>query len=403
MSTAYTLACVLCGSENDERRTTSYCLECGGVLDVRYEPSATPAPLPFLAPYPKDYLKTRPTETRRCAKLSAMFGAEIFAKLEYQNPTGSFKDRGSYVEVLKAIELQKAAICLASTGNMAASVSAYASFYGIPCYVFIPEHTSASKLTQSIIHGAKLIRVEGSYSDCEKLAAEFAEQYNYYLAGDYCFRVEGQKSFSYELYDEGLAESFDDVIVPVGCGTNLSAIAKGFRELREHGLISATPRMIAAQPTDSAPLIEGLRKGCKVRWDTVNTIAQAVAVGDPIDFDKVQTAITATNGCGYTATDEMILAALELQAREEAIFSEPSGALPLAVLIANTDHFVGRRVLLTITGNGLKDTLTLSRFMEQPSLLSNTWEAVAAYKASGIMENNASALSWNPKTNNRAF
>ena len=325
MKAVYTLVCVTCELENDERRTTSYCQSCGGVLDVRYEQSAVLNPLPFRSPYPRDYLKTRPTETRRCEKLSTMFGAEIFAKIEYQNPTGSFKDRGSYVEVLKAIELQKTAICLASTGNMAASVSAYASFYGIPCYVFIPEHTNAGKLTQSIIHGAKLIRIEGTYGDCEKLAAEFAERYDYYLAGDYCFRAEGQKSFSYELYNEGLAGSLDDVIVPVGCGTNLSAIAKGFRELRERGVLSTVPRMIAAQPADCAPLIEGLRKDYKVRWDAVKTVAQAVAVSDPIDFDKVRSALTITDGYGCTVTDEMILMPSNFKLAKKPFFPSPPG------------------------------------------------------------------------------
>jgi len=143
MSSAYTLRCLLCDYVNDERKTSTYCTECGGVLTVRYENLTAEAQFPIKKLVP-DPLKHAPTELRRLNILSDRYGVDIWAKMELQNPSGCFKDRGSYIEVQKAMELGVDAICLASTGNMAASVAMYASYFKIPCFVFVPENKTGT-------------------------------------------------------------------------------------------------------------------------------------------------------------------------------------------------------------------------------------------------------------------
>ena len=133
----YTLRCISCNAVNDERKTSTYCTECGSVLTVDYHESRKEIQYPLNTLLP-DPLKHDATTLRRLSRLSELYGADLYAKLELENPTGCFKDRGSFVEVQKALELGADAICLASTGNMAASVAAYACYFKIPCFVFVP-------------------------------------------------------------------------------------------------------------------------------------------------------------------------------------------------------------------------------------------------------------------------
>src|SRR5699024_7802578 len=169
------------------------------------------------------------TALKQLDRLSDTYGAKLWAKLEYEHPTGCFKDRGSYIEVQKALELQADAICLASTGNMAASVAAYACYFNIPCFVFVPEKTTEAKLAQATIYNANIVRIKGSFSTCEELCREFAKSGNYYLAGDFVFREEGQKTFSYELQEQDTPD-FDYVFITFGCGSTCGAIHKGYEE-----------------------------------------------------------------------------------------------------------------------------------------------------------------------------
>src|SRR5690554_2623612 len=204
-NSGYTLSCIMCGKENDERETSTYCTNCGGVLTVDYNTVAKNIQYPLKKILP-DPLKQHYTPLKRLTRLSEKYGAKIYAKLEYEHPTGCFKDRGSYIEVQKAMELGADAICVASTGNMAASVAAYACYFDIPCFVFVPEKTPEVKLAQATIYDATIIKIKGDFMACEKLCREFAKSENYYLAGDYVFRQEGQKSFSYEMYEQGVTD-----------------------------------------------------------------------------------------------------------------------------------------------------------------------------------------------------
>lgn len=383
----YRLVCVQHGHENSEHETTTYCTQCGSVLEVIYDSDTIQKPAiyyPLQSNIP-DPIRTVPTELRTLKRLSKKYEGNITAKCEYQNPTGCFKDRGSYIEVLKAIELKRDAICLASTGNMAASVAAYASYFGIKCYVFVPEFTSEGKLAQAMVYNAKVIKVKGDYSACEALCRKFAESGNYYLAGDYVFREEGQKSMSFELIQQQ-GSDFDYVFVPVGCGTNFGAIWKGFKEAKAQGLIERLPKMVAVQPEQSSPVVKGIFKREKVIEKRVQTMAGAVAAADPVDFYKVLRGIDESQGLAFTVTEEEILGALTEMAQMEGIFTEPACALPLAVYKKYRHEFGEAKCLFVLTGTGLKDTAVVVRNSLPQPVIANDLQAVNTFIKSGYLD-----------------
>lgn len=386
----YTLRCLICDEINDERLTSTYCTSCGGVLTIRYAESTPNMQFPIEKMIP-DPLKHAPTELRYLNHLSERYGCELYAKMELQNPSGCFKDRGSFIEVLKAIELNAEAICLASTGNMAASVAMYASYFSIPCFVFVPESTSEAKLAQATMFDAAILRIKGDFSTCEKLCKEFAKKGNYYLAGDYVFREEGQKTFSYEVIAQQ-DKPFDYVMIPVGCGTNFGAIHKGFREAIDGGLTDYMPKLVAIQPNEASPVVEGIFKREKIIKPFVTTMATAVAAADPIDFHKVLRGIDDSNGTAYTVTEQEILLSLREMSMDEGIFTEPSCALPLAAVKNNLDELRGKRVLLVLTGTGLKDTSVVVKHALPSPALDNNLNQVMDFINSGYLQIQAEAF-----------
>src|SRR5699024_4422814 len=365
----YTLKCVANDHTNSAKETSTYCTQCGSVLRVHYDNSSDQLkyPLDSLVPDP---LKTHQTALKQLDRLSDTYQSDIWAKMEFENPTGCFKDRGSYIEVQKAKELGADAICLASTGNMAASVAAYACYFKIPCYVFLPEKTTEAKLAQATIYDANIIRIKGSFSTCERLCREFSKSGNYYLAGDFVFREEGQKSFSYELHQQGGTDA-DYIFIPIGCGTNFSAIHKGFKEMKEGGLIDEFPKLVAIQPDQSSPVVDGIFKKEKIVKDQVQTMATSVAVPDPVDFYKVLKAIDESDGMAFTVTEDEILDALKELATIEGHFVEPAGALPLAAFKKHQDKFKDKKCLFNITGTGFKDTHVVTKHSLSSPVLSD--------------------------------
>lgn len=384
INTGYELRCVANNHLNSAEETTTYCTQCDSVLRVCYNKSSKSIqyPLDSLVPEP---LKTKPTALKKLDRLSETYNADLWAKLEFEHPTGCFKDRGSYIEVQKALELNADAICLASTGNMAASVAAYACYFKIPCFVFVPEKTTEAKLAQATIFNANIIRIKGSFSTCEQLCREFAKSGNYYLAGDFVFREEGQKSFSYELIEQG-GNDFDYIFIPIGCGTNFSAIYKGFKEMKAAGNINHIPKFVALQPDQCSPVVEGIFKKEKIIKKQVQTMASSVAVPDPVDFYKVLEGIEESDGKAFTVTEDQILDALKELADVEGHFTEPAGALPLAALKKHQQDFEGKKCLFVVTGSGLKDTQVVTKHSLSSPVLSPDLDKIINYANSGYIE-----------------
>lgn len=390
----YTLQCVECKQEYDEHQTATSCLKCGGALDVIYDYERikrrmnmfslknTPlSAMKYLDFYPiLDLekiitLKEGGTPLYKTRNLSKKLKIpKLYMKNEGANPTGVFKDRGTLVEVTKALELGAKAICLASSGNMAASIAAYATVAGLPCYVMVPEKTPIGKLSQTISYGARVLLIRGAYSECAHLAVEIAEENNFYLAGDYVFRREGQKSQAYEICEQLFWRAPDYVICPIGCGTNLSAIWKGFKEFHKLGFINKLPKLIGVQPSGCNTVVKAFKQHKRhvSPTDKIDTICSAVAVNYPLDGTLVLRAIKESKGMAMMVDDSDTLDAEQLVANLESIFVEPSGALGMAALIqlAKKDFFKKEdTVVVMATGNGLKDPVTaMSNLPAPPSL-----------------------------------
>lgn len=319
-------------------------------------------------------------------KIGPELGIDLYFKLESQNPTGSFKDRGSAVELTIAKELGVKAIVVASTGNMAASCSCYAAAAQIPCFVFVPEDTPASKLSQSISYGGRIVQVKGNYNHAAKLAEEVAAELGFYLAGDYAYRVEGQKTAAFEVIDQLFFQTPDAVIVPIGCGTNIAGYAKGFKDYHELGFIDRLPRIIGVQAEGAASVINAFQKNAKrvEALKSINTICSGIAVTNPLDGIKALDAIYSTGGEAEAVSDKEALEAQYLLSKEEGLFVEASSATSLAALkhLHERKSLAGQRIVCVLTGHGLKDpTPLLNVALKPPTIYPDVSDFLALYES----------------------
>ena len=318
-------------------------------------------------------LREGATPLVRSKLFSKLLKTDLYFKVESKNPTGSFKDRGSAVDISMAKEFGAKAITVASTGNMAASCACYAAAAHIPCFVFVPEGVPLAKLAQVISFGGQIVQVKGSYNDAAVLAKEVAEERGFYLAGDYAFRVEGQKTAAYEIIDQLLFYPPDIVILPIGCGTNIAAYAKGFNDYYELGLIQKKPQIIGVQAAGAAPVVNAFaqQKSTYDALDHVETIASAIAVADPLDGLKALDAIYSSGGQAVAVSDEDLLRTQYMLATKEGLFVEASAAASLAGLskLSQQNFLSGKRVVCILTGDGLKDTsIVLKGAVKPPTI-----------------------------------
>ena len=297
-------------------------------------------------------------------------GIELYFKLESQNPTGSFKDRGSAVEISVARELGAKGIVVASTGNMAASCSCYAANAHIPCFVFVPEDTPQSKLAQVIAYGGKVVQVKGGYGEAAALAQEVAERLGFYLAEDYAFRIEGHKTAAFELIDQLFFRPPHYVVVPMGCGTNLASYYKGFSEYKQMDFIHRIPTLIGVQAEGAPTIVSSFEKGLKepTRFSEVKSVAKAICINHALDGSKALDAIYQTGGQAIALGDQEMLEYQYKLSRQEGIFVEPSCAATIASLtkLAKTHDLSGKRMICVLPGTGLKDPTAILRIAIKP-------------------------------------
>ncbi len=309
--------------------------------------------LPVSASTPVVTLQEGATPLLPAAELSRRTGCEVFLKVEGANPTGSFKDRGMTMAISKAVEEGAQAVICASTGNTSASAAAYAARAGLVCAVLVPRGKIAmGKLAQALVHGAKLLQVDGNFDDCLALASKLSIDYPVSLVNSVNqFRIEGQKTASFEIVDT-LGDAPDIHCLPVGNAGNITAYWQGYREYAADGIGSRTPHMWGFQAAGSAPIVTG-----KV-VEHPETIATAIRIGNPASWTKALAARDESGGRIDAVTDREILAAYRLLARSEAVFVEPASAASVAGLLktaAAGELAPGQRVVCTVTGNGLKD------------------------------------------------
>ncbi|MEV4713100.1 threonine synthase [Micromonospora sp. NPDC049374] len=285
--------------------------------------------------------------------LSARLGCDVYLKVEGANPTGSFKDRGMTMAVSKAVEAGNKAIICASTGNTSASAAAYAARAGMTCAVLVPQGKIAlGKLAQALVHGAKLLQVNGNFDDCLALAAKLAQDYPVALVNSVNIdRLHGQKTAAFEIV-EALGDAPDIHCLPVGNAGNISAYWMGYTEDNDAGNASRRPKMYGFQAAGAAPIVTG-----QVVAEP-STIATAIRIGNPASWTKALDARDASDGLIAAVTDREILAAYRLLAREVGVFVELGSAASVAGLLQQAAAGrvpAGATVVCTVTGHGLKD------------------------------------------------
>ena len=285
--------------------------------------------------------------------LSARTGAEVWVKYEGMNPTGSFKDRGMTMAVSKAVEHGAKVVICASTGNTSASAAAYAAHAGITAAVLVPEGKIAmGKLAQAVAHNAELLQIRGNFDDCLDIARELALNYPVHLVNSVNNdRIEGQKTAAFEVV-EVLEDAPDFHFVPVGNAGNYTAYHRGYTEELARGISTRLPRMFGFQATGSAPIVLG-----HVVKDP-DTIASAIRIGNPASWELAIAARENSDGYFGAISDESILEAHRILSAEVGIFVEPASAISVAGLLERSaagEIPRGARVVLTVTGHGLKD------------------------------------------------
>lgn len=290
--------------------------------------------------------------------LSRRTGCEVWVKVEGCNPTGSFKDRGMTMAISHAAALGAKAVICASTGNTSASAAAYATAAGMACGVLVPEGKIAlGKLSQALAHGATLLQVEGNFDDCLTLARKLSEAYPVELVNSVNpYRIEGQKTAAFEVVDV-LGDAPDIHCLPVGNAGNITAYWKGYREYAEASGAAAppatrTPQMWGFQAEGAAPIVLGHPV------TEPETIATAIRIGNPASWDAALAARDESGGVIRSVTDAEILEAHRLLSSEDGVFVEPASAAGVAGLLQRSaagEVPAGSRVVITVTGHGLKD------------------------------------------------
>jgi threonine synthase len=289
-------------------------------------------------------------------------------KVEGQNPTGSFKDRGMVLAVAKAMQEGSRALICASTGNTAASAAAYGAHAGLEVIVVLPRgQVAAGKLLQAQAAGARVVAVEGGFDGALRAVRELMEdpdprQPMTLVNSVNPFRIEGQKTAAFEVCED-LGGAPDYLAIPVGNAGNITAYWKGFSEYRSAGLVETRPVMLGFQAAGAAPLVSGHRV------DEPTTVATAIRIGDPASGEAALRARDESSGRIEAVTDEEILDAYRDLARYEGIFCEPSSAASVAgvrKLAAEGAIDPGATIVCVLTGNGLKDPDTARREARLP-------------------------------------
>jgi threonine synthase len=278
-------------------------------------------------------------------------GIKVFVKTEGANPTGSFKDRGMTMAITKAHEAGSEAVICASTGNTSAAMAAYAARAGMRSYLVFPHgYVAAGKLAQALAHGAHLLPISGNFDAALELVQEISRQSPITLVNSVNpYRLEGQKTGAFEVCDQ-LGGPPDVLAIPVGNAGNISAYWKGFTEYKAKGVVSRTPAMWGFQADGAAPIVRG------APVENPQTIATAIRIGKPASWHLATAALEESGGRIEAVTDEEILDAYKLLAREVGVFCEPASAASVAGILKYGQYLPeGATVVCITTGHGLKD------------------------------------------------
>jgi threonine synthase len=399
------LKCVLCGTEYAPDEVLYVCPKHGdeGILDVLYDYDLIGqrltkeglasnhdysiwryAPLlPVAEDSPRPPLQVGWTPLYHVERLGETLGLpHLYLKDDGRNPTASFKDRASAIGVVKALELGYETITCASTGNAASSLAGLAASVGLKSVIFVPQTAPQAKVAQLLIFGARVMMVEGTYDEAFDLCLEAGREYPWYSRNTAYnpYLSEGKKTASLELCEQLHWDAPDRIFVSVGDGCIIGGLWKGLKDLRSLGFIDHMPRLVGVQAEGSAPLVRAWQDGTEEVVPVVpDTLADSISVGRPRDRVKALRAVRETGGQYVAVSDEEILEAMRLLGREAAVFAEPAGAAGFAglcKLVSQGEIETEERIVVLVTGNGLKDVDSAIRATGRPELIEPTMSAL---------------------------
>jgi len=389
---AINLTCLACGATYSPNNKIVVCERCSHVLDVKYDMTQIQRSID------KESLKTRVhslwryreflpiamdgcivslgegvTPLRRVERYGALARLSgLSLKLDYLNPTGAFKDRGSTVSVSKLKELGIAEVMDDSSGNAGASLAAYCAAAGLKCTLYVPARAPSEKLLQAKLYGAKIRRIPGSRTNVAKAAENAWRTTGLYYASHNlsAFFLEGMKTFAYEIAEDLGWKVPDHVVFPVGGGALFAGAWKGFEELLAVGWIDRLPRFHCIQSEACMPIVQALQKGSMNVNPTHEgeTIAGGIRIANPARGEQVLHILRQSQGQAVAVSDKAILQHQKALARNEGIFAEPTSCAALAGLEKLHDKgaiAADESVVVAITGFGLKDSKSASKSISQ--------------------------------------
>jgi threonine synthase len=390
------LKCLVCGKEYSPDQVDYVCPDHGddGILDVQYDYDLigrriSQGDLLHSTTYTiwryKPLLPVRPdspipplavgwTPLYRADRLAAELGLQhVWVKDDGRQPTASFKDRASAIAVVKAQEKGAEIITTASTGNAAAALAGLCASVNQPNVIFVPESAPQAKVAQLLVFGSTVMLVKGTYDDAFELCLLAAKEYGWYNRNTAYnpYMTEGKKTASYEICEQLGWQAPDRIFVSVGDGCIIGGLHKGLKDLLALGWIDYMPRLMGVQATGSAYMAQAWANAEDVLTKPpiqAHTLADSISAGLPRDRLKAMAAVRETGGAYLQISDQEILAAIPALARGCGVFAEPAGAAAYAGLVKAIDDGLvdpGERIVVLVTGNGLKDVASAMKSVEQ--------------------------------------
>ncbi|MFC7026841.1 threonine synthase [Halomicroarcula sp. GCM10025324] len=360
--------CQACGTVVTDVRAT--CDRCGGFVcytasDERDLERAIDGDPTAALPSFETSLSMGEGETPLVPLTHLDVGPTVSAKLESLNPTCSFKDRGSSLAVAAVADPETSweSIVVASTGNTAPSVAAYAARADIPCAVLVPDGTSLSKLTQVAAHGVEIYTLDGTFSDCFQAAQQISDDLILNATAVYSanpFVASANRTVAFELVEQ--LESVPDwVTVPVGAGPLLGGAHRGFVELFEAGLIPSVPKMLCVQARGCHPITRAIKRDEAVRPWIGEITTEIGAIADPLqgypeDGERTRRSVVESDGDAVALDDETVHEWTARLAGREGIYAEPASAASVAAA-ATAPVADDETVVALVTGHGLKESV----------------------------------------------
>lgn len=404
------LVCTACGNVDAPNAAGAHegaCASCGAIREVEFDYAAIAQVfsraslasdprmnmLRYLPLLPIDENGPLPpmsvgwTPVHEAPRLASELGvARAWVKNDGLLPTGSLKDRASWVGVARAAQLGRHAIAAASTGNAGVSLAGIAASIGLRAHIFVPATAPEAKIAQLCVYGARLVLVKANYDRTYDLCQEAVARFGWYnrSAAVNPYLVEGKKTCGHEIAEQLFAHGIPDwVAMSVGDGCSIAGCYKGLAEMKLLGVSDRVPKMLAVQAAGAAPLTTAYAASSEsvVRLENTSTIADSINVGMPRNPLKALRTVRASGGAFVNVDDASILEWIPKLARTSGVFAEPTATAAIAgIAVARARGIIraGETVLAVVTGTGLKDVRTAMRSIQVPQAIEPNLAAVEA-------------------------